>query len=99
MLELIFMDHPKFYYDVNGMDINMNRIKYNLATLKREFSYEFHYLLSRCLEEDPQARFSFKEAANYVDQNRMKIMVAGCIKLVDDEEGDAKKKMTAKKHH
>jgi hypothetical protein len=97
MLELIFMDHPKFYYNVEDLEINMSRIKYNLATLKGEFSHEFQYLLSRCLEEEPQNRFDFKQAAAYIEKIRSKLSVAGCIRLVDEEEGEGKKKIAAKK--
>lgn len=91
ILELVSMDHPKFYYNADKMEINFSRVKYNLASLKGEFSLEFQNLLFRCLEEDPQLRYDFRQASAYVDKVRNKLSVAGCIKLVD-EEGDTKKK-------
>jgi hypothetical protein len=38
MLELIYMDDPKFYYNADIFEVNFDRIKYNLARLKGELS-------------------------------------------------------------
>jgi hypothetical protein len=49
-------------------------------------------ILHQCLQEDPNIRYDFKQAAAHIDKIRNRISVAGCIRLVDDEENESRKK-------
>lgn len=84
------MDDPKFYYNSELLEVNFDRVRYNLSRLKGEISPELQNLLHHCLQEDPQLRYDFKQASAHIDRIRNRISVAGCVKLVDDEEGQKK---------
>lgn len=91
LLELIFMDEPKFYYNADLLEVNFDRVRYNLARLQGELSVEMQNLLHHCLQEDPNLRYDFKQASAHIDRVRNRISIAGCVKLVDDEDGPKKK--------
>lgn len=96
MLELIFMDDPKFNYNPDLLEVNFDRVRYNLIKLKGELSPELQNLLHHCLQEDPHLRYDFKQASAHIDRVRNRISIAGCVKLIDDEEQTDKKKEACK---
>ena len=38
VLEMLFLDDPKFYYNTKLCEVNFGRVKYQLASLKGEYS-------------------------------------------------------------
>jgi len=38
VLEMLFLDDPKFYYNTELCEVNFGRVKYQLASLKGEYS-------------------------------------------------------------
>lgn len=83
-LELLFLDDPKYYYNADTCEVNFGRVRYQLASLKGEYSHELQALLAMCLEEDPKNRADFDSAVQYIEKVRRHLSVAGSVKLMED---------------
>lgn len=49
ILELITLDHPKFYYNEDKSELKIDRINFDLDTVSKYHSEAFINLLKKCL--------------------------------------------------
>lgn len=62
MLELVTLDKSKFYYNADKTALKIDRISFDISSMRTHYSEGFINLLKSCLAKAPSDRFSLDAA-------------------------------------
>lgn len=85
IIEMLTLDHVKFYYNDDRNAYKMGRINFELSSLNIEYSVEFLNILKGCLAESPCDRYSLEEALCHIEELRKDAPnTSYCLRLHED---------------